>query len=252
MHIADGVEALELQATNFMGVPSIIHPTLFRENGSAILVDTGFPGLLPQIREAVEQTGLQFSKLDSVVITHHDLDHIGSLATIRDELPESLDILAHAGERPYIQGDLSPIKQTPERTAQREAHLNTLPEEQRTFLKALLAVPTSAKVDRTLADAEVLPFAGGITVIHTPGHTPGHICLYHARSKTLVTGDALNLINGKLTGPNPVHTYDLALALDSLKKLAAYDIENVICYHGGVYRGGDANRRIAELAEGQN
>ncbi|MFZ4858301.1 MAG: hypothetical protein ACOYL3_18075 [Desulfuromonadaceae bacterium] len=50
--------------------------------------------------------------------------------------------------------------------------------------------------------------------------------------------------------PYPLYTPDLPTALESLKKLAAYDIENVLCYHGGVYRG-DVNRRIAALADGR-
>ena len=112
------------------------------------------------------------------------------------------------------------------------------------------APPAPAAVDRTLADGEELPHAGGIVVIYTPGHSPGHLCLYHKRSRSLITGDALNVSEGLLAGPNPVHTPDVATALASLKQLAAYDIETVICYHGGVYRG-DANRRIAELADGR-
>lgn len=252
MKVADGVETLELTAINFMGTQTVIHPTLFTDNTSAVLVDTGFPGLLPEIRGGMERSGIPFGTLASIIITHHDLDHIGSLAGIRRELPKSLEILAHEAEKPYIQGELTPIKQTPERMAQREAHLNSLPEEKRTALKALLAVPTKTAVDRTIADGEQLPYSGGITVIHTPGHTPGHICLYHNKSKTLVSGDALNLADGVLTGPNPVHTYDLALALRSLVKLADYDIKNVICYHGGVYQGDDIHQRIAELADGQS
>jgi glyoxylase-like metal-dependent hydrolase (beta-lactamase superfamily II) len=66
----------------------------------------------------------------------------------------------------------------------------------------------------------------------------------------LITGDALNVSDGLLAGPNPAYTPDVATALASLKKLAAYDIETVICYHGGVYRG-DANRRIAVLSDGR-
>jgi glyoxylase-like metal-dependent hydrolase (beta-lactamase superfamily II) len=98
-----------------------------------------------------------------------------------------------------------------------------------------------------LTDGEELPFGGGVTVIHTPGHTPGHICLYHAGTKTLITGDALNLVDGELTGPNPQFTHDLTTARSSLKKLARFDIDKVICYHGGVFLG-NSNQRIAELA----
>jgi hypothetical protein len=56
-------------------------------------------------------------------------------------------------------------------------------------------------------------------------------------------------VEDQLTGPNPQFTHDLIAATESLKKLSRFDIETVVCYHGGVYRG-DVNRRIAELAEG--
>ena len=66
-------------------------------------------------------------------------------------------------------------------------------------------------------------------------------------SRTLITGYALNVVEGKLTGPNPQNTHALAVAKDSLKKLSHCDIKSVICYHGGVIRE-DANRWISELA----
>ena len=103
-------------------------------------------------------------------------------------------------------------------------------------------------VDRTLADGGELPCCGGITVIHTPGHTPGHICLYHKETKTLISGDALFVEDGQLVPAHPFTNLDPDLAARSLKKLSRYDIEAVVCYHGGLYSD-DANRRIAELAK---
>lgn len=80
------------------------------------------------------------------------------------------------------------------------------------------------------------------------GHTLGHICLYLNQSKTLITGDALNVAEGQLLGPNPQHTYDMKLALLSLKKLTQYDIATVISYHGGLYKE-NINQRIIDLAK---
>lgn len=251
MKISDGIETLELQSLNLTGARTVINPVLIRDNDTALLVDAGYPGQLAVIREAIEQAGVPFAALNRVIITHHDLDHIGSLADIRRELAGHVKVLAHAGEVPYIRGERPPIKQTPERLAQREAQFNALPEELKPLLKGFLSPPSPAEVDRTLADGEELPYAGGIVAIHTPGHSPGHLCLYHKRSKSLITGDALNVIDGNMAGPNPLYTPDQATALASLQKLSAYDIETVICYHGGVYRG-DSNRRIAELAKGQS
>lgn len=248
MKISCGIETLELRALNLTGAWTVINPVLIRDTDTALLVDAGYPGQLPLIREAIELAGVPFAALNRVIITHHDLDHIGSLADIRWELAGHIKVLAHAGEVPYIEGERPPVKQTPERLAQREAQYNALPEKLKPLLKGFLFPPSPAAVDRTLADGEELPYAGGIVAIHTPGHSPGHLCLYHKRSKSLITGDALNVSDGILAGPNPAYTPDLAAALASLKKLSAYDIETVICYHGGVYRG-DANRRIAELTD---
>ena len=103
-------------------------------------------------------------------------------------------------------------------------------------------------MDKTIEDGEELPFCGGIQVIFTPGHTTGHICLYLKKYKTLVAGDAMNVIDGELSGPNPQFTYNMKEAVNSLKKLSKYDINSVICYHGGVYSQ-NVNQRIIELAK---
>ena len=137
---------------------------------------------------------------------------------------------------------------TPERRASFAERMSALPDEQR---KALINAfeNARARVDRTIADGERLPECGGIVVIHTPGHTPGHICLYLEPAKMLVAGDALNVVDGRLIGPRPEIADDSAQAVASLRKLAPFEIETVVCYHGGAYTGA-VNQRIAELAQG--
>ncbi|KLU66965.1 putative metallo-hydrolase YflN [Desulfosporosinus acididurans] len=243
MKIANGVEALEL-TVNLMGRQTTIYPALFWDKDSVILVDAGFPSLEPQIKEAIEKTGVSFDRLTKVIITHQDIDHIGSLPEILACSQQKVEVLAHEVEKPYIQGDKPLIKAD---AAKRSKLFETLPEEQRKRLQAVFSNPPKAKVDRTIEDGEELPYCGGIIVIHTPGHTPGHICLYHKATKTLVTGDALTADDGLLSGPNPSATYDLDEANKSMKKLARLDIDNVICYHGGVFTN-DVQKRILQLA----
>ena len=108
-----------------------------------------------------------------------------------------------------------------------------------------------SKVDKTLIDGEELPYCGGITVIHTPGHTPGHICLYLKEYKILIAGDALCIDDGLLMMAPQSTNYDMDLSIKSLKKLLNYDIQTVVCYHGGLYKD-NANIRIKELAKGDN
>ena len=246
MNIAKGVEALEL-TMNVMGNQSVIHPTLIWDDEMVILVDAGMPSQLPEIRKVMDHLGTPFGRLNKVILTHQDLDHISGLPELLRLSDYKVDVLAHNEEKPYIQGDKPLVKFNPELMAKR---LASLPAEQRQQMEKVIAASQNVKanVDQTVEDGEVLPYCGGITVIFTPGHTPGHICLYLNQSKTLITGDALNVIEGQLVGPTPEHASDIVSAKKSLEKLARYDIETVICYHGGVYRD-NIKQRLLELAK---
>jgi glyoxylase-like metal-dependent hydrolase (beta-lactamase superfamily II) len=244
MKIKNGIEALEL-SMNVMGNVSTIYPTLLWDENEAVLVDTGTPGQLPAIREAFEKAGVPFNKLSKVILTHQDFDHIGSLPELLKEFEGPIEVLAHKEDKPYIEGDIPFIKMNKEMMLKR---IEALPTEQREQFLSLLNTPITSKVDTIIEDGQVLPYCGGITVIFTPGHTPGHISLYHHDSKTLITGDAIVADNGKLVGPNPNATPDMDQAYESLKKFTSYDIETVICYHGGVCTD-NVKKQLAVLAE---
>ena len=246
MKIADGIEALELNM-DFMGRQMVIHPTLIWNNDTVILVDTGMPGQLPQIRKAMDEIGVPLSKLGEVILTHQDIDHIGGLSDILKASGRKIEILAHEADRPYIEGAKPLIKMSSDRVAKM---LEALPEERRKHAEAMFTQPPKASVDRTIADGETLPWCGEITVIFTPGHTPGHVSLYVNKSKTLIAGDAMVVADGQLLGPNPQATLDMETATKSLKQFTQYDIETVLCYHGGIYSD-NANQRLEELARGQ-
>jgi glyoxylase-like metal-dependent hydrolase (beta-lactamase superfamily II) len=243
MQIANGIKMLEL-SKNHMGKPLIVYPTLLDD--PVILVDTGYPGQLPQIREAMEKAGVPFGKLKKVILTHHDADHMGNTLGLQNEL--QIEVLAHEEEKPYLEGTKQSI-----RLAQIEALRNIMPEETKTLhdnLKAFFE-NNKIKVSKTVIDGEELPYCGGITVIYTPGHTLGHICLYHRQSKTLIAGDALVVAGGKLYKALEFTNFDADLYEKTLPKLTEYDIEAVICYHGGLYKE-NVNKRIAELVGNRN
>lgn len=237
--IAKGIEVLALP---FMG--NQIRPTLIWDDETVVLVDTGFPGQLHEIRNAMDEAGIPFSKLSKVIITHQDFDHIGGLPEILKASDRKIEVIAHKEEKPFIEGEKPLLKMTPERLARM---FEALPAEKRKEEEAKFLESLKSNVDKTVDDGEVLPYCGGITVIFTPGHTPGHICLYLNQYKTLVTGDALNVVNGQLVGPNTEFTPDMDTAKKSLEKFTQYDVETVICYHGGVYQE-NANERLQKLA----
>ena len=103
-------------------------------------------------------------------------------------------------------------------------------------------------VDEPLQDGTRLEVAGGVRVVFTPGHTPGHTCLYLERSGTLIAGDALTASEGRLLGPSPSATQDVPTAAASVRKLAELDVRAVVCYHGGVVKD-DAGGQLRSLAQ---
>lgn len=93
---------------------------------------------------------------------------------------------------------------------------------------------------------ELLPWCGGIRVVATPGHTPGHISLYLPAEKTMVTGDAVVIEDGKLNLANPSYTLHMDDAVRSVRRLLDYDIRQLICYHGGLFQG-DVKKALLRL-----
>lgn len=241
LKISDRIEMLELK-NNMMGRESIIYPTLLWGDNTVILVDAGLPFSLGEIKKAMEEAGVPFEKLDKIIVTHQDIDHIGGIRSILEELPD-VEVLAHKEEKPYIQGEKNFVRLN----SSFMDRIKSFPEEaQEKVIDMFKKAPV--KVNITLKDNEELPYCGGIIVVHTPGHTPGHICLYHKASKTLIAGDAMNIINGQLTGPNKqlLNEEEAEQAINSLEKLEKYDIKNVICYHGGLFND-NPNQKIKEL-----
>ena len=90
-----------------------------------------------------------------------------------------------------------------------------------------------SRPDELYVDGQQTP--EGFTVIHTPGHTPGHISLLHRDKRVLIAGDALNNRGGKLQLPPPLFTPDMKNAERSVWKLAkkyGEDFDVIVFGHG--------------------
>ncbi|MDQ0089061.1 glyoxylase-like metal-dependent hydrolase (beta-lactamase superfamily II) [Paenibacillus anaericanus] len=227
------------------GQQQIITPILLQDEHDTILVDCGYPNFMSLLEKAVNRYNITLDSITKLIVTHHDIDHIGSLAAIKRTYPH-IQIIAYEMEVPYIEGDKKVI-----RLEQAESTFDELPAEAKPyvqqFMDSLKAVET-VRVDQTVTNGEILPWCGGIEIVHTPGHVPGHISLYLPSSKTLIAGDVVVIEQEKLGIANPQFADDLDEALRSVKLLLDYDIEQLICYHGGLFQG-DVQQALQQLVQ---
>ncbi|MGB7595435.1 MAG: MBL fold metallo-hydrolase [Erysipelotrichaceae bacterium] len=237
MLLCEGLVMLEIPQTS-----GALHPVFFYDEDGIMLVDTGNPKQEELLIEKIKEAGFDPATLTHILITHHDIDHIGGLRELRNRYPE-VQVLAHQGEIPFIDGSVDALK-----IQDMEKEIDSIPENKKAFLQRMKGFfpLLTAPVDFALVDKDVLNIAGGVEVIFTPGHTLGHICLYHRASKTLIAGDALNVKDGHLIGANPDFTHDLSQAYMSIKRLEEYDIARIVTYHGGVFDT-DVNEEIKAL-----
>lgn len=211
-----------------MPSPDHVHIHVIQTPDGPLLVDTGARG-----SELALSTGLEHHAVTPtrVLITHAHIDHWGLATTLAPT------VLAHPGVRPSLRFavDGPPPSLTaiwPGAETMREA------------FAAFADLATGIPEIEPLADGQQL---GDWTVHWTPGHDPGHVCLFRERDGVLLCGDLL------LPGytPNIQPGFDgadaLADFLRSLQRVAALPVRLVLPAHGAAYA--DAATRAAELAE---
>src|SRR6185437_2051246 len=130
-------------------------------------------------------------RIVGVLATHHHIDHVGGL----HELTRALDL---------------PLW----------AHVET-------------ATRLDQRVDRLLHDGETLVLDGAVPdrwqVLHTPGHAPGHVCLWNADEGTVVVGDMVASVGTILIDPIEG---DMAAYLTQLERLARLEARLALPAHG--------------------
>ncbi|MFI8205496.1 MBL fold metallo-hydrolase [Streptomyces sp. NPDC085937] len=150
------------------------------------LVDVGWAKAPAALLDTVAALGRKPSDIRRVVLTHAHPDHVQGAAELRRHT--GAQILIHAADRPWLEAGRVPAEG---RCGALGRFVDRLP--------AFHWTPVAA--DGTVTDGEVVDRSGGLRVIHTPGHSPGHIVLFHEPSSALLVGDAV-FNRGKLAlGP---------------------------------------------------
>ncbi len=187
---------------------------LVKNEASITVVDTGLPGNAGKILDYVRKLGYHRSDIRTIVLTHSDMDHTGSAARLREETGAKVAI--HEADAPRLSG---------------EREWKTVKGALGFFFRAMGVVMrfNRFKADVLLRDSDIID---GLTVIHTPGHTEGSICL-HLPSRAIFVGDTL-LTNHEraLSLPRKSMSIDLNLAKQSIRKISQLEYPALLPGHG--------------------
>jgi glyoxylase-like metal-dependent hydrolase (beta-lactamase superfamily II) len=194
------------------------------EGEGLTLIDTGMRGSGESVLSAMAALGRRVSDLRHIVISHHHFDHTGSLAHLAEVSQATVSV--HVADAPYVRGDL------PRPPFRRVGFSGWL---MRPFMGLFPTNPEPCHVDRELQDGDEIEAAGGLKVIHVPGHTPGHIALLMPSKRILFAGDAVLNVLG-LRPPLAMATVDMAQAKESVRRMAALDFDIACFGHGGIMR----------------
>jgi glyoxylase-like metal-dependent hydrolase (beta-lactamase superfamily II) len=233
------------------GLPYVL-PYMLKRGGDTVLVDCGWntDNAYKALEAGMQEHGSHPTEVQKLVITHVHPDHYGMAGRIKQLA--SCDVILHEKDAEVITDRyLAPKKLTDDMSG--FMSMNGVPE---------LNAPTMSrgsmsmidKVAAVPADTEV---KGGETfkvgdmdfeIIWTPGHSPGHICLYEPNRKILLTGDhVLPTITPNVSIHTQTNGSPLGDYMRSLEKLVDLDVELVLPAHEFEIR--DLKKRLREIED---
>jgi glyoxylase-like metal-dependent hydrolase (beta-lactamase superfamily II) len=189
------------------------------ERDRVVLIDAATPGRAGAVWRHLESLGYPPEAVEEIWLTHGDIDHMGSVAALKER--SGAELIAHYADVLLVEGrgdrEMGPV-------ALSRAYGPLFNWAVRQVFRY-----QPARVDHPVAEGDRL---GEWEVVHVPGHTAGSVCFYHPVRRIAIVGDAINYRKGRLGAPPPMFTPDPDQALHSIHKIAALDFETCCFGHG--------------------
>jgi len=211
-------------ADNVYLVPGVVaNPYLIVDADGLTLIDTGLPRSEKKILDFLAGLGRSPQDVQRIILTHADLDHVGSLAALHKAT--AARTFASKIESDAIAAGKSSRQIKPSGFSFRRLLFSVM----RPFMR-----PTPFQVDEILSDGQILPVLGGLLVVETAGHTPGHISLFAPSIGILFCGDSMVSHEDGLHGSRPGLTWDEERAQEAVRMQSALGARIVCSGHGPV------------------
>ncbi len=182
-----------------------------------VLVDPGHKAPFPQLAAQLKQDGADPHQLDLVINTHSHPDHFEAS---QDLARHGVRVAMHPEGEEYLR-KMGPM-----------------------FSRATGQDAPEVQIDLHLLEGELELGTKKILIYHTPGHSPGSVCLYLPAEKVLISGD---LIFAQGVGRYDFPGGSGAELKKSIERMAELDIEVVLPGHGGIISGRDMVERNFSL-----
>ena len=201
------------------------------ENETMAVVDAGPPWSARSVLDYIRKIGRRPEDLTHILMTHSHPDHAGGVPALIRRTGARL--MAHPHDTRTF--------------ASQEVHLSNIGLFSR--LLERLSFIEGTPVTETLEDGQVLPIHGGITVIHTPGHTPGSVCYSIPDRGVLFSGDTIFSDGSSVARSVPYPRYNGLDYRRSIDRLAALEFDTLCGGHGSPLMTHASDRLRAMLAD---
>ncbi len=175
------------------------------KNGEDVtLIDTGIPGKADAIIAELDRYGIGVASVKSILVTHHDIDHIGNIAYLQEK--SGCQVYIHPLDYPVLMEGV-----------------------RRDGLKAIGDMFWKVKPPASVKKLDGAP-AAGFEAIPCPGHTRGHTA--YRFKKTVFVGDLITVKKRAVKRLGRMMTWNMETLIKSIKNFPAHDIEWICPAHG--------------------